>query len=133
MTGRRGRIAIAVAALGALLLGAVLLASPKPGPAPRPPGEQQPLMLLTTLPIIFAERLTLEAAGSPALEALQSRYRVVAMADDAESGRIAPSVDPDTLVGLLLGAYLGERLRHGEPRPGWRGRTVDLVLPAVRP
>ena len=56
-----------------------------------------------------------------------------AMAADADAGRLAPHVDPDTLVGLLLGAHLSEQLRYGEPRPGWRVRTVDLLLPAVRP
>jgi AcrR family transcriptional regulator len=53
------------------------------------------------------------------------------MAADVGAGRLNPRVDPDTLVGLLFGAYLSEVLRYGEPRPGWTERTVDLLAPAV--
>lgn len=56
-----------------------------------------------------------------------------AMADDVAAGRLHPRVDPDTLVGLLFGAYLDEVLRYGEPRPGWAERTVALLTPAVAP
>ena len=54
-----------------------------------------------------------------------------AMAIDVEAGLLSPRVDPDTLVGLLFGAYLSEVLRYGEPRAGWARRTVELLLPAV--
>ena len=54
-----------------------------------------------------------------------------AMAADVESGRLNARVDPDTLVGLLFGAYLGEVLRYGDPRPDWAARTVALLTPAV--
>jgi AcrR family transcriptional regulator len=54
-----------------------------------------------------------------------------AMADDVEAGRLDPRVDPDTLVGLLFGAYLDELMRYGDPRPGWADRTVELLAPAV--
>ena len=54
-----------------------------------------------------------------------------AMADDVAAGRLDPRVDPDTLVGLLFGAYLDEVLRYGGPRAGWADRTVDLLAPAV--
>jgi AcrR family transcriptional regulator len=54
-----------------------------------------------------------------------------AMADDVEAGRLSPQVDPDTLVGLLFGAYLSEVLRYGAPREGWADRTVALLAPAV--
>jgi AcrR family transcriptional regulator len=54
-----------------------------------------------------------------------------AMAADVAAGRLAPRVEPDTLVGLLFGAYLSEVLRYGEPRPGWSDRTVALLTPAV--
>lgn len=56
-----------------------------------------------------------------------------AMAADVAAGRMAPSIDADTLVGLLFGAYLSELLRNGEPRPGWADRTVDLLTAAVAP
>jgi hypothetical protein len=55
-------------------------------PAPRPLSQRPPLMLLTTLPIMFPEGFTLKAPPSAALEALQSHYRVVpiSVADAAE-------------------------------------------------
>ena len=56
-----------------------------------------------------------------------------AMAEDVEAGRLRPGVDPDTLVGLLFGAYLSELLRSGAPRRGWETRTVELLAPAVTP
>ena len=80
MTKRRARVALVAAALILLLAGAVVFAlakSPAPMPPERPAAERPELMLLTTLPIIFAETLTLDAPASPALGALQSRYRVV--------------------------------------------------------
>lgn len=80
MTSRRARVALAAAALIALLAGVLLvtLARPAPPALPdRPAGDRPELMLLTSLPIVFPERLSLESAGSPALAALQSRYSVV--------------------------------------------------------
>lgn len=50
---------------------------------------------------------------------------------DIDAGTVAPHVDPDALVGLLLGAYLGEVLRHGCPGPRWEDGTVDLVARAI--
>lgn len=61
----------------------------------------------------------------------QLRVLQEAMATDVESGRLSPRVDPDTLVGLLFGAYLAEVLRYGDPRPEWADRTVALLAPAV--
>ena len=61
----------------------------------------------------------------------QLRLLGQAMADDVDEGRLSPRVDPDTLVGLLFGAYLDELLRYGDPRPGWADRTVELLAPAV--
>jgi hypothetical protein len=37
-------------------------------------------MLLTSLPLVFGERLSLEGGGSKALEALERRYRVIPIA-----------------------------------------------------
>lgn len=79
MTGRRAQLALAVAVI-AVLAGALLLTfarSEPPPPPERPVGQRPELMLLTSLPILFPERLTLDAPASPVLEALQSRYRVV--------------------------------------------------------
>lgn len=82
MSGRRSRHRLVAAALGALLMVAAVAA----GLAlrdhstdfdPRPPGERPDLLLLTSLPIVFPEEFTLNDAGSPALSALQGRYRVL--------------------------------------------------------
>jgi AcrR family transcriptional regulator len=54
-----------------------------------------------------------------------------AMAADVDAGRLERGVDPDALVGLLIGAYLDEMLRYGEPREGWEDRTLDLLARAV--
>lgn len=64
------------------------------------------------------------------LEALREQ-----IAADIDAGRVARHVEPDAVIGLLFGAYLSEVLRHGEPRVGWTGDTVDLLTKAleVRP
>jgi len=55
------------------------------GPAP----ERPELLVLTSLPIVFPEGFSLESPASPALEALDSRYRVrpISLADQASLGR----------------------------------------------
>lgn len=53
------------------------------------------------------------------------------MSADVEAGRVRARVDPDTVVGLLFGAYLGEVLRHETPRTDWLDRTVDLLADAI--
>jgi AcrR family transcriptional regulator len=50
---------------------------------------------------------------------------------DITAGRLRPHIDADTLLGLLIGAYLAESLRFGLPRPGWTDRTLDLLAPGV--
>jgi hypothetical protein len=66
---------IAALALAALAAGLRLASGGGDLPA-RAPGQRPELLLLTSLPIVFPERLTLDAAASPALSALQGRYRV---------------------------------------------------------
>ena len=61
----------------ALFLG--LLAACTPGGSGREPearSDRPELLLLTSLPIAFGESFSIEAAGSPVLEALERRYRV---------------------------------------------------------
>ena len=41
------------------------------------PQGRPTLLLLTSLPLVFGEDFSLESAGSPALKALQTRYKVV--------------------------------------------------------
>ncbi len=52
---------------------------------------------------------------------------------DVAAGRLAPGLDPDIVVNLIVGAYLAEVLRHGRERPEWLERTADLLLVALTP
>lgn len=56
-----------------------------------------------------------------------------AMTADVRAGGMSKEVDPDTVVGLLFGSYLGEVVLHGELRPGWADRTLELLVRAVAP
>jgi len=47
--------------------------------------------------------------------------------DDVADRRLAPHVDADIVVNLVLGAYLAEIVRHPTPRPRWLERTADLL------
>ena len=79
--GARARVrawAWAVLAL-ALVAGAALALAARRSPDPlpeRPPAQRPALILLTSLPLIFAETFSLDSGGSPALTALEGRYRV---------------------------------------------------------
>lgn len=80
MTTRRRRSRWLAATAGALVVIAaaatgVVLKDQSSLPD-RPPGQRPQLLLLTTLPIVFPDRFTLDAEASPALEALRSRYEV---------------------------------------------------------
>jgi hypothetical protein len=98
MSGARRRallgLAAAIVALGALW---AFAAGPNPLP-PRPAGARPPLLLLTSLPLVFGEDFSLQGNGSPALKALQTRYRVVpiGVADPAElaKGRLLLMAQP---------------------------------------
>jgi len=96
-------------------------------PAPRPPGERPPLMLLTTLPIVFPEHFGLNAPASPVLKALQSRYRVepisVADAADLDHRPLLLMAQPRAQPGEAL-VELDEWVRGG-------GRVLLLADPAL--
>lgn len=92
MSGLRGR-SIAAAA-GALLVAAAaatgfaIREDTRPA-GPRPASERPELLLLTSLPIVFPdEGFSLDFPTSPALKALQGRYRVrpISLADKASLG-----------------------------------------------
>ena len=55
----------------------------------RPPASGRYSLLLTSLPLVFGEDFSLQATGSPALQALETRYRVVliSVTDPAELKR----------------------------------------------
>ena len=98
MTGRpvarAGVRARAVALIAACLIAAAGLAYVADRKADAPPpansiSAKPTLMLLTTLPLVFAEKFGLENGGSPALVALAMHYKVtpIGIADARTLGR----------------------------------------------
>jgi hypothetical protein len=91
MTGnpwrRRVRAVLFVAALVAIT---AFFAWPRPPavPPPREVADRPALMLMTSLPLLFGETFSLEGNGSPAIRALEQRYRIVpiGVADRASLG-----------------------------------------------
>ena len=57
--------------------------APEPSVQPRELADRPTLLLLTSLPLVFGESFGLDGMGSPALKALEARYKVrpVAVAD----------------------------------------------------
>ena len=118
---RRRWVAAAAGALlmiGAVAAGVVLKERSASFPE-RAAGERPELLLLTGLPIVFAERFTIEGSGSPALAALQRRYEVVpiSLADSSSLGghslllMAQPQAQPaETLVELDSWVRGGGRL-----------------------
>jgi hypothetical protein len=79
MTRARVRVAIivCVAVIAAAALAWAWIRE-RPAPLPsRSAAERPTLLLLTSLPLVFGEDFSLEQSGSPALKALETRYRVV--------------------------------------------------------
>jgi hypothetical protein len=76
MTRARMRVFVILFALigAAAITYAVGHRGPEP---PRPRAQRPTLLLLTSLPLIFSEDFSLEGGGSPALNALETRYRVL--------------------------------------------------------
>jgi AcrR family transcriptional regulator len=68
----------------------------------------------------------LRASLHAALEPLRQQ-----VADDVARGRLAPGTDPDLVLDLILGAYLAELVRYGEPRSDWLPRTADLLAASL--
>jgi hypothetical protein len=93
----------------------------------RPPSQRPELLLLTSLPIVFPERLTLDAAASPALTALQGRYRVapISVTDTATLARhrLLLMAQPRAQPGEMLVA-LDHWVRSG-------GRAAILADPVL--
>jgi hypothetical protein len=91
MTRARMRVLIGIAALfiaAAALVVRLDRHSPR-GIEPRPPGQRPALLLLTSLPLVFGEQFSLQGGGSPALRALDTRYRMVpiSVTDRSELGK----------------------------------------------
>lgn len=121
MNGARGRaLLMLIGTVAAALVLAVAMARRQPdAPPPRPASEQPKLLLLTSLPLLFGDGFSLQDAGSPALRALRSRYRVVpiSVADGQElaNGRLLLMAQPraqppEDLVALDAWVRSGGRL-----------------------
>lgn len=52
---------------------------------------------------------------------------------DVTSGALAPSADPDVVLGLVLGSCLAELLLHGTPSAQWRSRTAAALAALLTP
>ena len=126
MTGARLR---ALLLLAAALVGAAALAlAVKPrAPAERPAAERPTLLLLTSLPLLFGEDFSLSGGGSPALKALETRYRVVPISvtgrADLAKGRL-----------LLMAHPLAQPAEHLVALDKWvrsGGRVLLLADPML--
>jgi hypothetical protein len=99
MSRARGRalLVVTVAIVAAVLVALRWTQEPKALPA-RPPNERPVLLLLTSLPLVFGEDFSVQNNGSPALKALETRYRVVpiSVADQPElaKGRLLLMAHP---------------------------------------
>ncbi|HEY6048789.1 MAG TPA: DUF4350 domain-containing protein [Sphingomicrobium sp.] len=105
---QRRAVAVVLALAGAAVLFGRLVRQPEHLTA-RPANQRPPLLLLTSLPLVFGEGFSLEGGGSAALKALASRYRVVpiSVTDLAElaKGKLLlmaqpPAQPPEDLVAL---------------------------------
>jgi hypothetical protein len=76
-----GTAALAVAAFGALAVSN----RAQDDLGERPPQNRPSLALLTSLPLVFGEQLSLDRSGSPALSRMEQRYKVqpIGVADAA--------------------------------------------------
>ena len=62
------------------------------------------------------------AALRPYVDALVGRIR-----DDVDGGLLRPDLDAEGVVSLMVGAYLGELVRHGEVAPDWLDRSLEML------
>jgi hypothetical protein len=128
MSRAQGRAVAAVTALVVALGVAVALVAQRASPPAAPPAVRPVLMLLTSLPLVFSEEFSLEG-GSPALDALETRYRVVPInvtdAPALASGRLLlmahpRAQPPENLVALDEWVRAGGRvLLLADPMLEW--------------
>ena len=129
MKNARARALVIVAAV---LIGAAAVAfavsrnSPRPLP-PRDAAHRPALLLLTSLPLVFGEQFSLDGGGSPALKALETRYRVVPISvtdeKDLAKGHLLLMAHPAAQTPENLVA-LDAWVRHG-------GRVLLLADPLL--
>jgi AcrR family transcriptional regulator len=68
------------------------------------------------------------AALRPYVDMLVSRIR-----EDIDAGLLRPELDAEGVVSLMIGAYLGELVRHGDVEEGWLDRTIELLWILMAP
>lgn len=110
--------------------------------ASRPASQRPALLLLTSLPLVFNEQFSLHGGGSPALAALETRYRVVpiSVTDEADlaKGRLLLMAHPlaqpaEDLVALDAWVRRGGRvLLLADPMLEWPSK-LPLADPARPP
>ena len=142
----RGRVrALGLMVAAVLTAAAIWLLSGRGGLRPlpaHPPQDQPTLLLLTSLPLVFGEDFSLQHNGSPALAALESRYRVlpISVADPPElaKGRLLMMAQPlaqsaEDLVALDHWVRAGGRvLLLADPALEWPSKRPlgDLLRPS---
>lgn len=123
----RAIILVGIVAIGAAALTVGAIRHPPASPSARPAAQRPPLLLLTSLPLLFNEGFSLQGSGSRALSALQTRYRVVpisvADAEELAKGRLLLMAQPPAQTAENLVA-LDEWVRRG-------GRLLLLADPLL--
>ena len=98
MTAARLRALLILIVLAIAVGALAVAASRREPPRSRPPAQRPALMLLTSLPLLFGEEFSLTGGGSPALERLETRYRVVPIsvssAPELSKGRLLLMAQP---------------------------------------
>jgi hypothetical protein len=115
-----------IAASGAAALALTAIRNPPPTSAPT--ADRRPiLLLLTSLPLMFSEDFGLQGSGSPALKALQRRFKVVPIssADGSElaKGHLLLMAQPQAQTAENL-VVLDQWVRRG-------GRVLLLADPLL--
>ena len=78
MTGARLRaLLLGLIAVGAIAVVYFAFARPAQAPSKIVEADKPPLLLLTSLPLLFGEDFSLDGGGSPALTALRQHYQVI--------------------------------------------------------
>jgi hypothetical protein len=129
------RLWAALALVAVLIGGAAVALGNRHGPAPLPEraeAERPTLLLLSSLPLIFSESFDITSGGSPALTAVERRYRVkpIGIADTPSlAGKdlllmAHPLAQPsEVLVDLDAWVRTGGRLvLLADPRLDWPSR-----------
>ncbi|MFD4351192.1 helix-turn-helix domain-containing protein [Nocardia sp. NPDC058518] len=62
---------------------------------------------------------------------MQHRRALAEALDRILSDELRQQLDVDTVLDCIVGAYLAERARSGEVRPGWQERVLRTIRPAL--